>query len=656
MDRHQIQAHAHSFAAHIRQNTALIHKILRQYQSKEVVDDEIERSLDFLENITEVEKFLQGEISRTSVFLPLNLPLYSFVIFVVAPYYISKEVVIRPPTRMQAVFKDLFEQLELSTYYPNVILFEGNREKFLGDYCKLSNVVIFTGKYENFLKIKKACGKEILLLYNGVGHNPIVVTESGNVALAVEKCLHVKLFNNGQDCAGPDVILVHKLVARKFVDELTRQLPSIKCSPNYRNDDTRIGPIFEKSSLLKTSELILDITNKGGKIIHGGNIDFKDSIIYPCVIKTNLKEYRNYTELYNPVFIIIEYDFDQELDLYFNDMGQNYQLNNMYISLFGESRYIEGFAGSIVLKNKTIHDVERGLEEYGGYGPGASSVSYKGLTIAKPLLIPREIDTFLLSSKYNLVDMRKVKSDWEEGVICESFTKAVREIFRDQLVFAYIFGGFASKKSKSFADIDTLICVKERIPQQVNEYLTWLFQTHEVFGKIPDFKYPSEIVEFNELKVGIEQLHILKLSAINNSASAYDAMVWGHSLSQRKIGIINEKSIPEDWRGCFPEQSKRILSSFLDSLQLNSDRILNGQDFSLVADIPRDEAELSNFIENLSNKGIVKILKLVPFEERPVFTEQVLDIVKMRKFIGSKRYFEGTVNQIFNPLFRFGAV
>ena len=91
----------------------------------------------------------------------------------------------------------------------------------------------------------------------------------------------------------------------------------------------------------------------------------------------------------------------------------------MNISLFGNSRYIEKLPASLVLNNEIVSDIDNGFCEYGGYGKNTSYLSYKGVTINKPLLINREINDFYNNesfvnsaqslSKYNVKNDTKLK-------------------------------------------------------------------------------------------------------------------------------------------------------------------------------------------------------------------------------------------------------
>src|ERR1035437_1011558 len=103
----KIETNAHFFAKHIAENRAAIHSILRKYQSNEVIEDEIRRSIDALQNIHELQSYFKGEVKKMAVFLPLNLPLYSFVIFAAIPSYQSQNVVVKAPLIMTEIFTEL---------------------------------------------------------------------------------------------------------------------------------------------------------------------------------------------------------------------------------------------------------------------------------------------------------------------------------------------------------------------------------------------------------------------------------------------------------------------------------------------------------------------------------------------------------------------
>ena len=397
----EILKKAKKFADYIESNRKAIHGVLRQSQSFEVVDDEISRSVDTLRNLEKLSNFYDNRpvVQTISVFLPLNLPLYSYVLFAAMPAFQSETVFVRPPERMQDIFSKLTKTLALDAFFPNIKIYTNNRDEFIGTYCVDADVVIFTGKYKNFLNIRRKCRKETLFLYNGVGHNPVVISSDADIDLAVEKTAYVKLYNNGQDCAGPDCILVHDQIADEFIQRLIKVLKNTPVNDSYENENTVVGPLFEVSAVRYAAEFMIDMRKKGAEITHGGQIDIKKNVVHPTIIETKLSKLTNYKELYSPIFFICRYENDNELARYFNDENREYKRREMYISLFGSSAVVNQVKGSKIISNQTIHDVERGVLEYGGYCHEASSISHNQQTTCKPLLIPREIHEFTESRR-----------------------------------------------------------------------------------------------------------------------------------------------------------------------------------------------------------------------------------------------------------------
>jgi len=165
------------------------------------------------------------------------------------------------------------------------------------------------------------------------------------------------------------------------------------------------------------------------------------------------------------------------------------------------------------------------------------------------------------------------------------------------------------------------------------------------------------IVTLAELQTAVTKLPTLELSASSNKAETYDTMVWCHSLSQPWTGEVGAKNVPDHWKTLFPDHSLRILQSFLRSLET---KITSGENLypltPEVCEIPRQEPELSFFLKNLGSRGLIDVLKMISFEERPVYSDIVLRLVAEREFMGRSMFAKDSVEHLFHPCFRFGVV
>lgn len=403
---------ARSFAQLLRRNrTAIVH-LLTSYETHEVANDEIERTLDLVESLEENETYFSGRIRRVATFLPKNQPLYALSCFGIIPALMADEVIVRPPSAAEHLFGALADLLELRELFPKLLLSFEQRQAFVdrisalekdettGQSRPFTSAVIFTGTMENADRLRKRFHEHTLFIANGAGHNPVVVAEDADLSNAVRSACRLQLYNQGQDCAGPNSILVASSVVARFLELLREALRTVKVG-QYADEDVRVGPLSELSDLKRVQEIFLE----NARWIDPetpGLIQTKDGIVYPTIIVKPLREGGNFKEQFAPVFFVQEYDDDSELNAYFED--PRYAHNAMYVTLFGTSAYIERLrhcapgakklhGEDTILRNTDLHapGVERGVKPYGGYGRGASCFSIDGTVYPCPTLPQREI-------------------------------------------------------------------------------------------------------------------------------------------------------------------------------------------------------------------------------------------------------------------------
>lgn len=412
IDFDAINSHAKKFAKFIESNFEQLAQILLTYESFEVVNDELERTLDLLNNLEENQNFFKKRIGAIASFLPRNQPLYAFSCFVLVPSYMATEVHFRIPHSMKLFFPELLDLLQINKFFPNVFVSKSERLKFLEERSALlvdeksdesipvSDVVIFTGTSAHAERLRLVFDQRTLFIMNGSGHNPLVVSNDANIEKAVEATLKLQLYNQGQDCAAPNSILVHKKIYQKFLEVLKENLKKIKVG-KYSDRSCKIGPISDPDDLVRIQELLIENRHWLDSSTPG-IINATTAIVEPTIICKPLEEGGNFTEVFAPLMFIQKYDNDKCLSLYFE--SPHYPRNAMYVTLYGSSEYINNlpskkYDGKVlhpknsILINKHLHvaGVERGTQPYGGCGIGASSISINGEIICKPTLPQRDI-------------------------------------------------------------------------------------------------------------------------------------------------------------------------------------------------------------------------------------------------------------------------
>lgn len=371
-------------------NREVLVEELLKYESWETASDEIWRSLDCLKNITKELKYLSyGKVSLMCTFFPVNLPLYSLVLFAMVPGFMADEIIVRPPNLMSEIVQKIYNLLHLSKLMPQIKFVNLERKLFVEAYISIAEVILFTGRYENAKIVQEAC-PDALFIYNGAGINPVLITDSANLDIAVKKTIEMRTFNSGQDCAGSDAILVHEKIAKAFVDKLVMELQEIRVG-NYNDPEVKVGKLVKIDQIGAIKNFFADHANS---LVFGGKIDSEAGIVYPTVIVDDIHHIKKitYTEFFAPVFYLLIYHDDRDLKRYFSSGYEEYA---MYVSMFGKITNISLIPNSIVLPNQIVNDMERGNNPYGGYGPKANFASYNGIYHYRPILISQEICSFL---------------------------------------------------------------------------------------------------------------------------------------------------------------------------------------------------------------------------------------------------------------------
>lgn len=397
IDFPQVLTQAHALAQQLREKTDQIATALEDYETYNVVLDEIERSVDLLTNLSENREYFQHKINGVTSFLPLNQPLYSTICFGVVPAYMARDIAIRPPTNVHAAYSRLHSIAEFDRHVPNLHIAYTTKEQFVHERASVTDVVIFTGTPQNGEMIRRQMLPPLFIL-NGAGHNPIVVTESADIDQAVASTLRLTLQNQGQDCAAPNAILVQVGVLHEFEARLIANLRALEAFVGHWKDRRNIvGPNTDSDHVLRIASVFLE---NRSFCLHGGMLNPTTSLIYPTVFRRSLSRGPNLTEFFAPVIMIHPYTSDTDLRLYFEH--PQYYSNAMYVTVFGFSSYVETLiekglhTRENILYNTDLHHEERGFLPYGGLGPAASCVYSRGQRIPGATLPQRDIYQYLV--------------------------------------------------------------------------------------------------------------------------------------------------------------------------------------------------------------------------------------------------------------------
>lgn len=371
-----------------------LHSILASFETYEVISHEINSSIRALRNIAvEYKDFEQPDFKITaSCYLPVNMPIYSLILYAVLPSFYFETIYVRPGVSLNNYVPALVETLELNRFGFNQIKIKDLPAKLFTDlYAKDSEVILFTGKYSNALMLEREC-PESMLIFEGTGPCPFFVFENGDAELAAQKAVAMRCFNSGQDCVAPDVIFVHKSKLDDFQSSLTKLLGDVRVGSS-EDPSVRVAQAIKEKYLYSVQKW-LGVNHEA--IVFGGEIDTKQLILHPTVLSRDISSHEGeFKELFSPIFNILSYDDDNLLIKKIND--EAFKERSMYACVFGSNtKVVSALSLCTILENTTVNDQEDGNKPYGGFGPIANFISYKGKRRAQPLLISRDVREWML--------------------------------------------------------------------------------------------------------------------------------------------------------------------------------------------------------------------------------------------------------------------
>ncbi|PKV82780.1 acyl-CoA synthetase (AMP-forming)/AMP-acid ligase II [Streptomyces sp. TLI_146] len=334
----------------------------------------------------EICRVRPSRVPCAAVFMPSNIPFYSYALYLLVASLYSDRITFRPSSEIRSQMQRLHALLAPVHGLP-IELFELSQRKFVTGPAREADLIVFTGSYSNAEIIREGLAEDQLFLFFGRGINPFVIAPDADLTRAVHDVTNIRLFNSGQDCFGPDVVFVPQGRTEEFVDLLSTELNSLRFG---RNSDPAVdyGPIYYGSALVSCSDYL---ARHVSRIRHGGRIDLLSRRIEPTVLLWDFDDKMPLDEMFAPVFNIVAYPSARRL---------RERLSSPYFSERALGAMVYGNDPETVrvlakrhqtCVNHTLLDADDGNRPFGGFGMRANYLAYGGERHAEPLLMSQAV-------------------------------------------------------------------------------------------------------------------------------------------------------------------------------------------------------------------------------------------------------------------------
>ncbi|MCB5166104.1 aldehyde dehydrogenase family protein [Streptomyces bambusae] len=365
--------------------------ILTEVCNHRTAADEIDASLEALEGaVAEVARYGPQAAEQTAVLMPSNIPLYGYILYVVIPSLYSRRIVFRP-SRMIGEQTRALHKLIGTVHDLPLVLDDSEQREFMDNVGKKSDVLVFTGSYENAETIREQLPRETVFCFFGQGINPFVVGGDAHLGRAVDGLVRVRMLNSGQDCFGPDVVFVHTSVSAQFCNLLSRRVEALRLgTPHDATAD--YSAMFYDEAFESTLDYL---RGKREFVAAGGRIDFIDRHVRPTVLIHPTDTPFLPPEMFAPVFNVVPYSSQEWL----NELLRHpyYAERAMAATVFGTMpETVEALRDRhMVSVDETLIDIENGNKPFGGRGIRANYISVGRKRHTEPLLLSKAVADYL---------------------------------------------------------------------------------------------------------------------------------------------------------------------------------------------------------------------------------------------------------------------
>jgi hypothetical protein len=161
--------------------------------------------------------------------------------------------------------------------------------------------------------------------------------------------------------------------------------------------------------------------------------------------------------------------------------------------------------------------------------------------------------------------------------IMDNFSREAPSFFGENLLFGFVFGGFAKGYATTDHDLDCFICLKSYDESQVANFHEWYFSLHAEYDLAPDIEMPGSIMDQRHLSEKLNFATTNPLKPTIESNYEKQAIVWADIMLGEKackIGNFAElNSFEHTVRGLNQRWRKELITILGDEVDLETTKL-----------------------------------------------------------------------------------
>lgn len=334
---------------------------------------------------------------------PWNAPLILSLRSICMPLAYGNTVVLKPSTESAVaggvVLAEVFHEAGFPRGVFNLVTNAPGQSEAVGDEFienKKVRRINLTGSSQVGRTLAEKAGKHLkrVALELG-GQNPMLVLDDADLEAAVNAAAFGAFLHQGQICMSTRRVMVHPKVSQKFMEKLLKKVSGMKVG-DPKEPDTIIGPLINKTQLMKVDAGVQQAIADGGELLCGGK---PQGPCYQPTIVTNVNPDSDFAweETFGPVLSIIEAvddesalamanatDYGLSASIFTRDLQRGLEL----------AKKIE--SGIVHINDQTVHDEPQmpfgGMKDsgWGRFGGRAALEEFTELRWVSAQLTPRE--------------------------------------------------------------------------------------------------------------------------------------------------------------------------------------------------------------------------------------------------------------------------